>query len=107
MAIQAVEVKRDAMGNFTHPDYPWADKYGDYVEMTSWFVDQGLFFHVDLFQHSASDELKSQFYASESKSFAIWSPKPPCAGAFLLSIQDSEYGPLALWAVHAEQIRAV
>ncbi|EOW9224842.1 hypothetical protein ACN26P_003374 [Vibrio cholerae] len=107
MAIQAVEVKRDEMGNFTHPDYPWADKEGGYIEQSAWFVDHGLFYHVDCFNHSASEELTRKFYASDSRNLSIWNPKPPCAGAFLLSIQDSRDGPLAVWAVHVEQICAV
>ncbi|EEY36252.1 hypothetical protein [Vibrio mimicus] len=107
MAIQAVEVKRDEMGNFYHPDYPWWWQEGSFKEIHGWYAESGLFFHVDFFDHSASEELKEEFYASESKSLAIWNPKPPCAAAFLLSIQDSEDGPLAIWAVHVEQIRAV
>ncbi|HGS4635416.1 TPA: hypothetical protein ACMDPH_003462 [Vibrio cholerae] len=107
MAIQAVEVKRDEMGNFVHPDYPWALESGDYADVAMWFVDHGLFYQVDLFDRSASEELKREFYQSESKNLTIWNPKPPCAGAFLLAIQNYEDEPYAVWAVHAEQIREV
>ncbi|EPR5147725.1 TPA: hypothetical protein ACMDT2_004178 [Vibrio parahaemolyticus] len=103
MTIQAQPVQRNQYGYWTHSEYPsWAE-WTDEKVMHKWFSDRGLCFQVVYFESDVSEEKSERFFGKGDPDVTDWQPTKPHPDAFLLSIHDTENGPVAIWAVHGDQ----
>lgn len=101
MSIKPVKVERDQDGYWVHPDFPeWDEGTGRDV-IDKWFNDNGIRFEIDMFEDSdtASEELKDRYFEHGECDISEWNPSCNAEHAFLLSIHDTEDGPVAVFAV--------
>tara|TARA_Y100000588_G_scaffold186210_1_gene200081 strand:+ start:22511 stop:23161 length:651 start_codon:yes stop_codon:yes gene_type:complete len=99
MAIKATEVNRDENGWWVHPDLPeWGEGVAE-AEIAAWFKSNGITHFIDCFEHSASDELNDKWFDGGICDCSDWLPSCDAPDSFLLSIHDTDDGPIALFAV--------
>ena len=91
--IKEVEVKRGELGMWTHPDFPNRDEDVSIDDLVNWFhKNNGHWFH-DRFERSASVELQDKW--CKDGDCSEWIPECGQPGSFLLSIHDTDVGPVA------------
>lgn len=100
--IQPCPIERDSDGMFFHPDLP--DYGDDYTAVQAWMNDQGFvaFVIVDLFDGlfdlpDEDCERITQAWEKNSNVSEFPLVHPEGDGWFLLSIHDTEDGPVAWW----------
>lgn len=106
--IEPVEVVRDEDGDFIHPKWEaLIDSLGD-VEIIPTNIIQlfekahGLNLECVTFQSTVDEDSDVMAeHISSGGSYSAWALQPPSADAVLLSIHDTEDGPVQLWAVPA------
>lgn len=97
--IKATEVIRDK-GFWSHPKLPlesWSEtitrtEFEDFEKSNKFKVT---FVEMD---GDASQEFTDQWFGEGLDDCSPWEPTPPCESAFLLSIHDTEDGPVAWFA---------
>jgi hypothetical protein len=92
--IQAVEVKRDGDGYWTHPDMPDFDE-GDGDKWRNWITNQKLaIVHSSLSDEDDDHPAYMRVFEDGDIDVSDWEPEPPSGdGWFTLSIHDTEDGP--------------
>ncbi|WP_216595044.1 hypothetical protein [Collimonas arenae] len=101
--IQAVEVKRDGYGYWTHPDMPDFDE-GEDAQYKAWLNSQGLLTKYKMLEgendtHPAFDS----YFEHGNPDISAWEPASPAGdGWFTIWIQDTEDGPYWVWARRVE-----
>lgn len=98
--IEAAPVARDEYGMWYHPDLPGfdegeGDKYRAWVEQQQIAVKR-----VDM-EDDAPEELNDRVMDGHIEAMADWEPTSPGPDWFLLSIADTEDGPVAWFASRA------
>lgn len=101
MKIQAMVVERDEHGFWTHPHLPYWDEQTTQETVDAWKAEQEISFAFDRFEFSATDEEVDQWFTEEKSDCSGWEPKCDKEGAFLLSIHDTEDGPVAAFGYRA------
>lgn len=103
--IEAVEVVRDELGMFFHPE--WCEFLGDRealsaLELSEWEAENGcsiVFINFDETVDEGSEAWNE--YHVGGNGFTKWDLMPPRDSAVLLAVADTEEGPMQLWAVPA------
>ncbi len=97
--IGPAEVQRDAEGWWTHPSIPEFDE-GQEAEYRAWIKGQWLVTSFDLLEHEDADHPSYvEYYENGGTDVSAWHPTPPDGdGWFVLSIHDTEDGPVFVWA---------
>lgn len=102
MTIKAIEVERDFQGYWTHPELPDWGEHITQSELDAWKAENSIDV-VFVWMESDADEDVLQSYFEDGDPFiGNWEPVPPEANAFVLSIHDTEDGPVAVFAVPKE-----
>ncbi|QBJ01006.1 hypothetical protein Rostov7_00045 [Vibrio phage Rostov 7] len=102
MCIKAQDVKRDEHGFWTHDDFPKFEitEFKSSEQWDKWLKDNKVGFRVIWFEDDASEDLQDRYFEdSDLKAVAEWNPACESKDAFLISIHDSEDGPLAVFAI--------
>jgi integrase/recombinase XerC len=106
--IEAVEVRREADGSWTHPGMPefeedgYAYQGGEFLSYAAWKDAQGLEIQCDNLDGMDEDHPAFAQYWEREEGFSEWEPKPPAGeGWFLLAISDTEDGPTAWYGRRA------
>ncbi|MGI2111851.1 hypothetical protein ACRN9C_21060 [Shewanella frigidimarina] len=94
--IQAATIERDE-GYWTHPDLPEWDEGTTRAECEAWAADNGGEFVVIRFEYDAPEKLIDSYFEQGETDISDWLPVCEKAGSFLLSIHDTEDGPVALF----------
>ncbi|MGR3972624.1 hypothetical protein [Shewanella sp. 1180_01] len=94
--IQAATVEREE-GYWTHPDLPEWDEGVTRVECEAWAARQGGEFVAIWFELDAPENLIERYFDEGDTDISDWHPVCDKAGSFLLSIHDTEDGPVALF----------
>ncbi|GGN23075.1 hypothetical protein GCM10007984_23590 [Shewanella putrefaciens] len=94
--IQAAVVER-IEGYWTHPDLPEWDEGATRAECEAWAADNGGEFVSIWFEMDAPENLIERYYDDGDIDISDWQPVCDKAGSFLLSIHDTEDGPVALF----------
>lgn len=103
--IEAAPVARDENGFWCHPDLPkFGESDGD--EYRAWVEHQQLKVHRVDMEDDASDELNRRVMESDIGATADWTPTSPGADWFLLTIHDTDDGPVAWFAYRATDVGA-
>jgi hypothetical protein len=109
MTIQPEEIVKDEYGFYEHSQYP---DFGDLTEddideinnqWKQWLANNNLDWQCVRFESDASDELIKNWFENESMDCSAWNPTPPTENSFLLSIHDTEDGPIAIFAIPVEK----
>lgn len=96
--IQPAEVVRDEYGFWTHPDYPEWDECTLTETINGWFEEQGIKCVSVLFEDDAPEELQDAWLVNGEALYEKWEPTAPKGdGWFVLSIHDTESGPVCIW----------
>ena len=98
--IEAAPVSRDEYGFWSHPDLPGFDE-GDGDKYRAWVVQQQIKVQRVDMEDDASDELNDRIMQGEIEATADWEPTSPGPDWFLLTIHDTEDGPVAWFAFRA------
>ena len=100
MSIQPVTVNRDEDGYWVHPELPEWDEGTTQEEIDDWFSNNNLSYWIDNFEDSvtATEEMQERYYGASDGNISDWEPDCPVKGSFLLSIHDTESGPVAVFA---------
>jgi len=93
------KVTRDDQGMWTHPDLPFWDESATEAEQATWAAQNKLEFAWDYFRDSASDELNRRWFKEKETDCSEWRPAVANEQAFLLTIHDTDEGPVAVFAV--------
>lgn len=107
MAIQAVKIERDEFGYWTHPELPEWDEGTSKDEIEAWFSAQSLSYSISYLENGDDEVAEAKYFDENDPDISNWNPTPPHADAILLSIHDTEIGPVAVWAVQIEQAQAL
>lgn len=101
MTIQPAQIQRDENGYWSHPDFPAWDEGTKQETIDQWFADNEIAYAVDEFEDSdtATEEMHKAYYDDGEIGVPDWKPRCHQEGAFLLSIHDTEQGPVAVFAV--------
>lgn len=100
--IEPATVERDEYGFWTHPDFPEWDESVTMQTVEAWLTSNDLDFHVTHFEHDANDEMLDRWFEGGECDCTNWEPTAPEVDHFLLSIHDTEDGPIALFAIKKE-----
>lgn len=101
--IEPVPIDRDANGYFTHPESPGWDADTAQEAVKSWLKVQGLELRIVLFESDAPQEPKDRWLEENAIDCSTWEPTiPEGDGWFVLSIHDTDNGPVCLWVRRLE-----
>lgn len=99
MQIQPVSVNRNK-GFWSHPDLP-LEKWGEVitkVEFDSFQKVNNLKVHIVGMDDDGTESFVDAWYDDGLDDCSPWVPTPPTDNSFLLSIHDTEDGPVAWFA---------
>lgn len=97
--IKPAPVERDHYGYWTHPDFPEWDEGTTGGEIDQWFDDHNLHPEVQWLEHDAPEHVSRRYFEDGEPHCNDWYPESEYDGGFLLSIHDTEDGPVAIFAV--------
>lgn len=97
MAIQAMPAQRDEHGQWTHPEFPdWGEGVTE-EEVVAWFAENQLDFQINEMEFEVDTD-EDPHFRDGCGSFLHWEPeRPDGKGWFVLSIHDTESGPVCIW----------
>lgn len=97
MTIQKQEVVRDQLGLWSHSDLPDFGEFVSLQRLDEWGASVGVrVVVIEMFEEAAPDPLSDY---DDLGDCSAWVPIAPASSAFILSIHDSESGPVCWWAV--------
>jgi hypothetical protein len=94
--IQAATIERDE-GYWTHPDFPEWDEGTTRLQCDTWCAENDGKFYIVSFEDDAPENLIERFYDDGESDISDWNPICEKPDSFLLSIHDTEDGPVALF----------
>ena len=99
--IKPVKVIRDEAGMGTHPDFPSCDEIGETLgkRFRKWLDRNNGGVLIDKFEDRASEELQKSWFELGEYNCSDWTPKCNIPQAFLISIHDTEDGPIAVFFI--------
>jgi DNA polymerase-3 subunit epsilon len=90
--------KRDKCGFYSHPQRPeWCESVTK-IEIDKWKIENGVEIFCDSFEDSANDKMQNEWFYDGVYDCSEWKPECNKPGAILLSIHDTEDGPIAIYA---------
>ncbi|MBP0047686.1 hypothetical protein H9C73_02970 [Marinobacterium sp. AK62] len=92
-------VQRDECGFWTHSAYPEWDEGTTASDIKPWEEENGIRTEVVWFEDDAPEDVIDRCIEDFAAGCSDWNPSPPGPGAFLLSIHDTEDGPVAIFAI--------
>ena len=101
--IKQAVMERDPCGFWMHPDFPAWDEGTDVKVITDWFKERKGTHFVDWMEFSGSEDIVDKWFDGNLMSCEDWYPSCPEPGAFILSIHDTENGPVAIFFVPSEE----
>jgi len=107
MAIQPQEVKRCEDGFWTHENFPDFDgaEYPTNEQVDKWLSENSIGIRSFWFENDAEDSLVERYFEEgDLTACAEWNPTCESPGAFLISIHDTEDGPIAVFAIPNKKV---
>lgn len=101
--IQPEEIQRNSDGMWAHSAWDAFCGEREWVpsdEVDEWIKEHGLEFAVIQLESESEDHpAYISYFENEDPDLEAWAPSPPSGdGWFLLSIHDTEDGPIQMWA---------
>lgn len=97
--IKPAPVVRDDCGYWTHPDLPVWDEGTTREQIDAWAKENNGTIVVELMDGDAPEEVSDRYFECDVADCSYWYPHCSKAGNFLLSIHDTEDGPIAMFFV--------
>ncbi len=97
--IKPAPVVRDDNGYWTHPDLPEWDESTTKEQIDAWAKENQGAIVVEWMDGDAPQEVADRYFEVGDADISYWYPHCAKAGNFLLSIHDTEDGPVALFFV--------
>ncbi|MDX7989186.1 hypothetical protein FE392_18035 [Xenorhabdus sp. 12] len=97
MSIQPMQPDRDHLGHWTHPDFPVNEEWTQALTL-NWLLQNNMVLKVMSLEDD--NAAISERYATGDANVSDWNPAQPEGDWFLLSIHDSEDGPMCIWGQH-------
>lgn len=101
MVLQATSIERCKDGYWTHPELPDMGENVSKAKLAEFESEQGFSIHFVTMEGDAPEEVSEAYFDKGAPGCLGWKPTKPDPKAFLLSIHDTEDGPIAWWAVPA------
>lgn len=92
------KVERDENGYWTHSEMMFWDEGTTRDEVDRWFLSKGLIHHAVWFESDAPEDVQSKYFEKGDPNISGWFPTVNIEDAFLVSIHDTEDGPVAIFA---------
>jgi len=96
--IKPMEPQRNREGYWTHPDYPDTEST---AQFDAWQSEQGLQCSVVMLDGDSgegSKDAQHRYFEEDDADILAWQPsKPEGEGWFIVSIHDTEHGPVCVW----------
>ena len=99
MQIKPEQVKRDKYGYWTHSQLPDFGESVGWRVINQWAKNNRLSVILVFLETDAPEAVASKYFDDGDPDVSNWMPTPPNGDSFLLSIHDSDDGPLAWFAV--------
>lgn len=102
MCIKPEKVNRDENGFWTHSQWPDFDgaEYPTNEQVDKWLKENKIGIRSFWFENDADEELNERWFEkNDLTACAEWNPVCESEGAFLISIHDTEDGPIAVFAI--------
>ena len=96
--LQIEKPKRDQYGYYIHPQCPRWDESTTKKERDKWLSDNQYALGFDTLESSGSEACRDK-YAGGSVDISSWEPVLSHHNAILISIHDSDDGPVALYLI--------
>lgn len=102
--IKPEEVVRDEYGFWTHSQFPDFDgrEFIPKEEWNRWCAENNINTDIVQFEYDAQEELQDEWYEDGLCDCNKWEPTKPADNAFLLSLHDTDDGPIAIFAIPLE-----
>lgn len=97
--IKTAPVIRDDYGYWTHPDLPVWDEGTTREQIDAWAKENNGTIVVELMDSDAPEEVSDRYFECDEADCSYWYPHCSKEGNFLLSIHDTEDGPIAMFFV--------
>lgn len=101
--IQPMEPQRNREGYWTHPDMPVCESS---AQFDAWQAEQGFECSVVMLDgddSEGSEDAKERYFDHGNTDILCWQPSmPEGEGWFIVSIHDSEEGPVCVWIRYAQ-----
>lgn len=98
MTIKAEKVERSSDGSWTHSQLPHWEDYVPPCELEAWKKENSIEIVFKWMEDDEDCEFVEEWFEEGSGDFSDWKPSPPNPEYFLLSINDTEDGPISWWA---------
>lgn len=104
--IKPAIVERDENGYWTHPDFP---DFGETIpnsEIAHWLCENQIGYVTQWMEYDAPEDVSNKYFEEGDPDISGWNPECNIEGAFLLSVHDTEDGPVALFAHPCQPLTA-
>jgi len=88
-------LKRDELGYGIH--YLIPESQEEYIDLSKIHAFHGRQFSKVEFEYDASEELLDRYYGKDEQNIADWHPTPPGKNWTLISVTESDDGPVAIF----------
>lgn len=100
--IKEIEVSRDKNGWWTHPELPEFGDSSTVHQILEWFKSNHIKPSFILMSDDCQEGFVEKWFDEGLTNCSPWTPTPPNKNSFLLSIHDTEDGPVAWFATPSE-----
>lgn len=101
--IKECNVERCKNGYWTHPEYPEWEEYVSKYEVKEFEEKNKIMLYFNHFEYTASDKDIENYFDVGNCDISNWNPVCGLKNSFLLSIHDTEDGPIAIFAVKTKE----
>ena len=95
--------KRGLNGFYSHPQLPVWDESTTQEQMNLWLKSHSVKLSVVMLENDADEEVCKKYFDIGIGGCSDWNPTVPHGDAILLSIHDTDDGPMAAYAVPENQ----
>lgn len=106
MAIQPEQINRCEDGFWTHNDFPEfdGDEYPPNEKFDKWLQENSIGIRVIWFESDAEESLVDRYFQEDDLTACEeWNPTCESPNAFIISIHDTEDGPVAIFAIPSSE----
>lgn len=104
--IREAKVIRNKYGEWSHPDLPEWDESVTKEDIKEFENKNRIDLHFVYFEFDAPENLQDEYYSKNFDCINVlkkWNPECSIKPSFLLSIHETEEGPIAIFAIERKE----